>query len=165
MADHNPTELFVRSPSGRYRPAPDYLVAAAAGAVFEKRARRGSELTTGGAARQFFLAKLHGRPAEQFVMAVLDTQLRLIAFRRVFRGTVNSCQVHPREIVRQVIELNGAAVILGHNHPSGDPTPSPDDILITRRVRDALALVDVRVLDHIVVGGSRCRSLAEAGLM
>ncbi|HEV2700046.1 MAG TPA: JAB domain-containing protein, partial [Steroidobacteraceae bacterium] len=94
-----------------------------------------------------------------------DTRHRLIAFEELFRGTIDGASVHPREVVRQTLARNSAAVILAHNHPSGVAEPSQADELITQRLRDALALVDVRVLYHLIVGGDRCMSFAERGLL
>jgi DNA repair protein RadC len=95
----------------------------------------------------------------------LDTRHWLIAFEEMFRGTIDGASVHPREVVRQTLARNSAAVIFAHNHPSGVAEPSQADELITQRLRDALALVDVRVLDHLIIGGDRCMSFAERGLI
>jgi DNA repair protein RadC len=95
----------------------------------------------------------------------LDVRHRLIAFEELFRGTVDGASVHRREVVKQALARNAAAVILAHNHPAGVAEPSEADELITHRLRDALALVDVRVLDHIIVGDGRCMSFAERGLL
>lgn len=115
--------------------------------------------------REFLLAQLRGRPYEVFCCLHLDARHRLITFEELFRGTVDGATVHPRELVRQALLHNSAAVILAHNHPSGVAEPSAADELITRRVRDALALLDVRVLDHIVVGDGTSISFAERGLL
>lgn len=117
------------------------------------------------AVREFLLAQLRERPYEVFCCLHLDARHRLITFEELFRGTVDGASVHPREVVRQAVAHNSAAVILAHNHPSGVAEPSQADELITRRVRDSLALVDVRVLDHIVVGSGTCVSFAERGLL
>jgi DNA repair protein RadC len=116
-------------------------------------------------ARAFLLAQLRDRPYEVFCCMHLDARHRLIAFEEMFRGTIDGASVHPREVVRQALARNSAAVILAHNHPSGVAEPSQADELITQRLRDALALVDVRVLDHLIVGGDRCMSFAESGLL
>ncbi|HVW69614.1 MAG TPA: JAB domain-containing protein, partial [Steroidobacteraceae bacterium] len=100
-----------------------------------------------------------------FCVLYLDNHHRLIVFEELFRGTTNSAHVHAKEVVRQTLAHNASAVILAHNHPSGSIDPSPADELITRRLRDALALVDVKVLDHVIVGDARCYSFAEAGLL
>ena len=94
----------------------------------------------------------------------LDTRHRLIEFRELFHGTIDGASVHCREIVRVALEVNAATVVLAHNHPSGDPSPSKADRTITRRIEDALALIDVRVLDHVVVG-EHCVSMAACGMM
>ena len=117
------------------------------------------------ATRAFLLAQLRDRPYEVFCCMHLDSRHRLIAFEELFRGTLDSASVHPREVLRQVMAHNSAAVILAHNHPSGVAEPSRADELITQRLRDSLALVDVRVLDHFVVGDGACLSFAERGLL
>jgi len=116
-------------------------------------------------ARGFLLAQLRDRPYEVFCCLHLDTRHRLIAFEEMFRGTIDGASVHPREVVRQSLARNSSAVIFAHNHPSGVAEPSQADELITQRLRDALALVDVRVLDHLIVGADRCMSFAERGLL
>lgn len=115
--------------------------------------------------RDFLLAQLRDRPYEVFCCLHLDSRHRLITFEELFRGTVDGASVHPREVVRQALANNSAALIFAHNHPSGVAEPSPADELITRQLRDSLALVDVRVLDHIVVGDGACVSFAERGLI
>jgi DNA repair protein RadC len=95
----------------------------------------------------------------------LDSQHRLIAFERLFRGTIDGASVYPRVVVRRALELNAAAVIFTHNHPSGVPEPSTADINITKRLKDALGLIDVRVLDHIIAGTDGTSSMAESGLL
>ena len=117
------------------------------------------------AARNFLQAQLRDRPYEVFCCLHLDNRHRLIAFDELFRGTIDGASVHPREVVKQALSRNAAAVILAHNHPSGVAEPSHADELITARLRDALALVDIRVLDHLVVGDTRCVSFAERGLL
>ena len=117
------------------------------------------------AARHFLQAQLRDRPHEVFCCLHLDNRHRLIAFDELFRGTIDGASVHPREVVKQALARNAAAVILAHNHPSGVAEPSHADELITARLRDALALVDIRVLDHLVVGDTRCVSFAERGLL
>jgi DNA repair protein RadC len=104
-------------------------------------------------------------PHEEFVVFFLDNQHRLIEQQSMFRGTLDACHVYPREIVKAVLQHNAAAVLLAHNHPSGELEPSRADIGLTRQVRDALTLVDVRVLDHLVVTEAGFVSFAERGLM
>ena len=127
--------------------------------------KAGPALETPQATRAFLMAQLRDRPYEVFCCLHLDNRHRLIAFDELFRGTIDGASVHPREVVRQALARNAAAVILAHNHPSGVAEPSQADELITTRLRDALALVDIRVLDHLVVGDTRCTSFAEQGLL
>ena len=100
-------------------------------------------------------------PHEVFALLMVDSKHRVIAFTELFRGTLDSASVYPREVVKTALAHNAAAVILVHNHPSGDPQPSQADITLTRKLKEALSLVDIRTLDHIVVGHEGCVSLAE----
>jgi len=125
----------------------------------------GPALESPATTRNLLVGRLRDRPYEVFCCLFLDNRHRLIAFDELFRGTVDGASVHPREVVRQALYRNAAAVILAHNHPSGVAEPSQADELITLRLRDALALVDIRVLDHFVVGDNRCVSLAERGIL
>lgn len=129
------------------------------------RLRAGPLVASPETTREFLLAQLRDRPYEVFCCMHLDSRYRLITFEELFRGTVDGASVHPREVVRQAMTHNSAALIFAHNHPSGVAEPSQADELITRRLRDSLALVDVRVLDHIVVGDGACISFAERGLL
>lgn len=115
--------------------------------------------------RDFLLARLRDRPHEVFCCMFLDNRHRVLAFDELFRGTIDNTTVYPREVVKQALDRNAAAVILAHNHPSGVAEPSEADQLITRRIRDALDLVDVRLLDHFIVGDGSCVSLAHRGLI
>ena len=102
---------------------------------------------------------------EGFGCMFLDNRHRLIAFEELFQGTIDGASVHPREVVKRALQMNAAAVILAHNHPSGVAEPSQADELITHRLRDALALVDIRCLDHMIVAGASVVSFAERGLL
>ena len=115
--------------------------------------------------REFLLANLRDRQHEVFCCLFLDNRHRVLAFDELFRGTIDAAAVYPREIVKQALARNAAAVILAHNHPSGIAEPSQSDQLITRRIRDALELVDVRLLDHFVIGDNCCVSLASRGML
>ncbi|MFO7953583.1 RadC family protein [Thioalkalivibrio sp.] len=123
---------------------------------------RGDALTSPGATRQFLAARLRDYPFEVFGVLFLDNRHRVIAFEELFRGTIDGASVHPREVVRRSLHHNAAAVILAHNHPSGVAEPSCSDVAITRRLADALGLVDVRVLDHVIIADESV-SLAERG--
>jgi len=115
--------------------------------------------------REYLAVHFAGAEREVFGCLFLDNRHRLIAVEEMFQGTIDGASVHPREVVKRALKLNAAAVILAHNHPSGVAEPSQADELITARIRDALALVDIRVLDHLVVGGATVTSFAERGLI
>lgn len=122
-------------------------------------------LTSPGAVRDLLRHKLAGLPHEVFVCIHLDAQHRVIAIEELFRGTLTQASVYPREVVKAALKANAAAVIFAHNHPSGACQPSRADELLTRNLKDALALVDVKVLDHFIVAGTNALSFAERGLL
>lgn len=132
---------------------------------FREALRVGCLLSDAAATRGFLLAQLRDRPYEVFCCLYLDSRHRLVAFEELFRGTVHMTSVHPREVLRQTLLHNATAVIFAHNHPSGVLQPSRADELITRRLKDALALLDVRTLDHFIVGDDDCYSFSEHGLL
>jgi len=127
--------------------------------------RLGCALDAPEATRRFLVAQLRDRPYEVFCCLFLDNRHRLIAFEEIFRGTIDSASVHPREVIRQALTHNAASVIVAHNHPSGAIEPSQADECVTRRLKDAVALVDVRLLDHFIVGDGHCFSFAEHGML
>lgn len=115
--------------------------------------------------KQFLVLKLAQELREVFGVLYLDSQNKVLTYEALFYGTLNSCSVYPREVVRRFLELNAHAVIFTHNHPSGEPEPSCADKAITKRLVEGLNLVDGKVLDHIIVGGVRTVSFAERGLI
>ena len=125
----------------------------------------GRRLHNSADSERFLLARLRDRRYETFCCLFLDCRNRVLAFEEVFHGTLDSAMVYPREIVRRAMERNAAAVILAHNHPSGVAEPSQADHLITQRIRKALELIDVRLLDHFIVGHEGCASLARLGAL
>ncbi|MEE8482007.1 MAG: DNA repair protein RadC [Acidiferrobacterales bacterium] len=127
--------------------------------------KRGQALTSTADTRAFLSARLRDRPHETFCCLFLDTRHRVLAFEELFRGTLDGAAVYPREVVKQALAHNAAAVILAHNHPSGVAKPSRADEVLTQRLKAALALVDIRVLDHLVVGDGEITSFAECGLL
>jgi DNA repair protein RadC len=124
---------------------------------------RGDAFTDCDTTRRYLKQRLRPYAFEVFACLFLDNQHRLIHFEELFRGTIDGASVYPREIVKQGLAHNAAAVILAHNHPSGVAEPSQADIQITRRIQSALQLVDIRVLDHIIVGDGDTTSLAQQG--
>lgn len=127
--------------------------------------RRGDALANPDATRRFLQARLRGYPHEVFACLYLDNRHRVIDHEILFRGTLDGASVHPREVVKAALAHNAAAVILAHNHPSGVAEPSQADLHLTRRLREALGLVDIRVLDHLVIGDGEAVSFAERGLL
>lgn len=124
---------------------------------------RGNAFTDAATTRLYLQRQLRHFPYEVFACLFLDTRHRLISFEPLFRGTIDGASVYPREVVKQALKHNAAAVIFAHNHPSGVAEPSQSDIQITKRLRSALDLVDIRVLDHIIVGDAETYSLAQQG--
>lgn len=158
-------QLCIRQANGRYRAAADAEILSAAAARLEAPLRQRDALTSPSEVRAYLKARLSHHPYETFACLFLDNRHRVIDYREIFRGTIDGASVHPREIVREAIDCNAAAVIFAHNHPSGVAEPSQADVRITQRLQDALALVDVRVLDHIVIGEGDGVSFAERGLL
>lgn len=127
--------------------------------------RRGAALGSPLATKQYLQAWLRDRPAECFCCLFLDNRHRVIACEELFQGTLNGAVVYPREVVKRALGLNAAAVIFAHNHPSGVAEPSEADKNLTFRLKEALSLVDVRVLDHLVIGDGETVSFCELGLL
>ena len=125
----------------------------------------GEALTSPAKSFGFLQAKLALMEHEVFGCLFLNSQNQVLAYEELFRGTIDAASVYPREVIKRALHQNAAAVILCQNHPSGTPEPSQADQSITNRLKEALALVDVRVLDHVVVGGSESVSFAERGLI
>ena len=135
--------------------------------ILERRylAKRGPTIQSSLDAKKLVAFKLARYKREVFLAIWLDAPGHVLGIEEVSRGTITSVQIHPRELVRSAIKLNAARLIVAHNHPSGNPEPSETDKMLTRRLKDALALVDVRILDHIIVAGSATASCAERGLL
>ncbi|MED0276364.1 JAB domain-containing protein [Citrobacter freundii] len=125
----------------------------------------GVAFTSTQAARDWLKLKMAGLEREEFMVLYLNQQNQLIAHEILFAGSISSTEVHPREVVKRALYFNAAAVILAHNHPSGDTTPSQADKTITQRLVQALQLIDIRVPDHLIVGGTQILSFAEHGLL
>jgi len=125
--------------------------------------QRGESLADPDQAGAYLARKLRPLPHEVFACLFLDTRHRVIAYEELFRGTIDGSEVHPREVARRCLAHNAAAVIFGHNHPSGNPEASAADRAVTARLKQALALVEVRVLDHFIVGDGAPTSMAQRG--
>jgi len=161
MSNH----LFTSDATGVTTPATDTQILDAARSILARHVRRGRALGNPRATREYLQLHLAPRDHEIFAILFLDNRHRVIEFVPLFRGTIDGASVHPREVVKEALARNAAAVILAHNHPSGVAEPSAADELITHRLRDALALIDVRILDHFVVTGDTVVSFAERGLL
>lgn len=161
-----PKRGFVRTPEGMYRVRglirPEEIVTVATEILYQDLEERES-LTRPADAADFLRMKLSGEKNELFAGLFLDNKHRVLSFEVLFRGTVDGAAVYPRVVAQKCLEVNAAALILAHNHPSGVHEPSEADRAITRRLSDALSLIDVRVLDHLVVSSSGFTSLAERG--
>lgn len=146
--------------------ADEKLIAQAIKLVEAKcRVADGEAFTNPSTVGEFFKLKLGGRPEETFACMSLSTKHKLIAYEELFHGTVDGSEVHPRVVARKALGHNAAAVVFGHNHPSGDPTPSSADRACASRLKQALALLDIRVLDHFIVGEGKPTSMAAMGMV
>lgn len=135
----------------------------AAASILERRLLREGNLASPNAAAAYLQARCAALSHEVFGAVFLDTQHRIIATEHLFTGTIDGCEVHPRVVAQRALHHNAAALVLFHNHPSGNAEPSAADRTITRRLKEALGLLDIRVLDHLVIGGLAHTSMAARG--
>lgn len=149
----------------RYATEAEDATIAAALAILEKRVDRGDAVTSSASIQKYLRLRMAPLEHEEFWLVLLDNQHRVITTVPLFRGTIDGAAVYPREVVKTVLAHNAAAVILAHNHPSGLPEPSQADVQITGRLKKALDTIDVRTLDHIVIGAAGCVSFAERGML
>jgi DNA repair protein RadC len=165
----NTTSGLVRDLLGNYHLGAtltdDDILHAAEGILEQKLMRSGEALTDPAASARYLKARLAAYPYEVFACLFLDNRHRVIAFEELFRGSIDGCSVHPREVIRSCIKHNAAAIIFAHNHPSGVSEPSAADRAITQRLKEALELIEVRCLDHFVIGSGTPISLAQRGWM
>lgn len=154
----------IQEQNGTYRPASENEILQAALSIIDAQFSKGAAITS--PEKTFDFLKLHLAPIEHEIFAVLwlDNKHTVIAFEELFRGTIDGASVYPREVVKSALSHNAAACILCHNHPSGVAEPSQADRAITEKVKNALALIDVRTLDHVIVAEKTC-SFAERGLI
>src|ERR1700735_5542674 len=155
--------LIAQLADGSSRIATPEEIIAAAPEHMSRRVRRGTSLASPKATRDYLALKLGSLEHEVFAVLFLDKRHRLISYKEMFRGTIDGASVHPREVVKEALKQNAAAVILAHPHPSGVAEPSQADEFITGRLKSALDLVDIRVLDHIIIAGGDAISFAERG--
>jgi len=133
--------------------------------ILNRRFAKGRAMTDPQQSKNFLTLKLSQLEHEVFSILFLNNQHKVIAYEELFRGTIDGASVYPREVLKRALHHNAAAVILSHNHPSGEPEPSQSDIQITQKLQQALNIVDIRILDHIIIGGEDPVSLAERGLL
>lgn len=163
--ENNMTATLMRSAEiVRFKNEDDAIITKAMTILLRRISRSGIELGSPATVKNFLTLKLAQQEREVFGVLWLDVKNRLIAYDEMFFGTLTHTSVYPREMVKTALKFNSASAILFHNHPSGSPEPSPADHSLTRTTKQALALVDVRVLDHIIVGGTETYSFAEHGV-
>lgn len=155
--------LLVRDVRGEYREATVEEILDAARRVMARRVHRGTTFTDPSMVGHYLRGKLSMLEHELFVAVLVDTRHRLIEYVELFRGTIDGAEVHPREVAKAALRANAAAVIVAHNHPSGCAEPSAADRAVTAQLKQALALVDVRLLDHFIVAGADVVSMAARG--
>ncbi|HBP4632943.1 TPA: DNA repair protein RadC [Pseudomonas aeruginosa] len=159
------SSLLVRDDQGRYMQATADQILEAARQVIDQKIPRGALFTSPELVKDYLRTKLVGFEHEVFAVLFLDTKHRLIEYAELFHGTIDQASVYPREVVKAALRVNAAAVVFSHNHPSGNPEPSHADKVLTQRLREALTIVEIRTLDHIVVGSEGMVSFAEQGLL
>ena len=165
MSQEKFARFLVRSDGNELREAACNEIIAAARVIMSRKLRRGASMTSPKLVKDFLSLKLGLLEHETFCVMLLDKRHRLIEYVELFRGTIDGASVHPREVVKLALAKNAAAVLCAHPHPSGVAEPSQADELITQRLREALALVDIRVLDHLIIAGGEVLSMAEKGMI
>lgn len=165
VLDASPAELMALTGIGLGKAATINAVLPLAARYEQAPLLAGRPVTDAGSAERFLRHRLGGRPQEVFAVMFLNSRHQLLRFEELFAGSVDRAQVYPREVLRRALGYNAAALVLAHNHPSGNPEPSASDVQLTERLKRLLAEVDVRLLDHLVIGRGRAVSLAERGLL
>lgn len=153
---------YIQAPNTRFTPEEQAIIDQAI-VLLNRAIATGDALTDPDAAAKLFQARLHGYEREVFAVAFLNTRHKILAVEEMFLGTIGGAEVHPREVVKRALTHNAAAIILAHNHPSGDPEPSAADRAVTARLKSALALIDIRLLDHFIIGHGPPVSMAARG--
>jgi len=165
MSQQKFAELLVRNDCGEMRPASNEEILRVARDVMSRKVRRGTPMTSPQIVRDFLSIKLGTLEHEIFCVLLLDARFRLIEYVELFRGTIDGAQVHTREVVKLALAKNAAALLCAHPHPSGIAECSHADELISKRLRDALALVEIRLVDHLIVAAGQVVSLVEKGIL
>jgi len=164
---NNKSGFIASAQAGEYittRPVNEIDILAMAKQLIQRKYQRGRVITKPEDAAEFLPFKLAEQEYESFWVMFLNNQHRVLAFEEMFRGTVDQSSVYPREVVKRSLQLNAVALIFAHNHPSGNTEPSQSDISITDRLKQALQLVDIKVLDHFIIAGDSTVSMTEKGL-
>lgn len=156
-------KLFTKKKNGRYAEADRTTICETAAEYQEP--ITGTTIRSPSDTESFLRAKLCHLPHELFCVVYLDNRHRVLKFSELFRGTIDGTSVYPREVAKEALRCNAAAVILAHNHPSGVAEPSQADERITKRIKAGLELLDIRLLDHIIIGGNTSTSLASRGIL
>ncbi len=159
------TTLYIKDDNGAYLEATTDEVVAGARRKLRRKFRKGKAIRSPADTEDFLIAELASEPNEIFCVLYLCNRHHIISFDRAFHGTIDGTSVYPRVIVKRALDLGAAAVIFAHQHPSGTAEPSQADERITQRLKAALELVDIRVLDHLIIGGDSVTSLASRGLL
>ena len=165
LLDADDAAILVESGIGQARLATIRALPELARRYFEASLPMGEAIRSPADTEAFLLARMRHLDYELFCCLYLDNRHRVLRFDELFRGTIDGTSVYPREVVKEALAINAAAVILAHNHPSGVAEPSQADERITRRLKSALELVDIRLLDHLIIGDSETTSLASRGLL
>lgn len=157
--------LFMCEVQGNYVAASDEMIIEAAKEIIERKMTRGKQLNSPEIVKEYLRSQLSALDHEVFMVLYVDTQMRLIDHHILFRGTINSTSVYPRELLKEVLKRNAAGVFIAHNHPSGHAEPSVADMNLTKIIKKLLGYCDVKVHDHIIIAGNDGVSLAERGLL
>jgi len=164
----NETPFNINDETGEYtatRPLSADDILLQAWLIRKEQVKRGTKIGSPTETKEYLKAELGAREREAFGALFLDTRHRVLEFEILFYGTIDGATVYPREIIKRALQLNAAAIICSHNHPSGECEPSLADQAITRRIKEALAMVEIRLLDHLVVSPTDVVSMAERGML
>jgi DNA repair protein RadC len=165
MSHETIKDLWIHNEPGDARIATPAEILQVAREIMNRKIRRGTSMTSPRVVRDFLTVKLGTVEHESFCVLLLDSRHRLIEYVELFRGTIDGANVYPREVVKLALAKNAAALVVAHPHPSGIAEPSHADELISQRLKEALSLVDIRLLDHIIIAGGVAVSLAERGAL